>query len=56
MFQNIKNKKRTGLKYPIVETISGMDTIFRCNYFWGRLGGRATYDWLMVALNTIGQS
>lgn len=56
MFQNIKIKKENWLKYPTVETISGMDTTFRCNYFWGRLGGRVAYDWLMVALNTIGQS
>ena len=45
------------LKFPTPKTITGMGTRFRCNDLWDPLDGKSvTYDWLMVALNTIDQS
>ena len=45
---------------PHFRNSGGMDTNFRRYGFWGRLGGQTfvtcTYDWLIVALNTIDQS
>ena len=41
---------------PRTTKIRRMDTRFRCNNCWVRLGISVTYDWLMVALNTIDQS
>ena len=45
--------------FPISEIIRAMGTSFWRSDFWDRLCGLAlilTYDWLMVALNTIDQS